>query len=193
MAEKFSVRLHQAANAPDKSIRGIINVFAGNSFAMLFLLLMAIPALPLPTGGVTHVFEIIVMLLAIEFIFGKGGIWLPKRLLKVELPDKLWTKTMPTIEKIEKKISRFSRPRLSLAMTRRWFRVASGLFVLAFTVFAFLAPPFSGLDTIPSLGVVIISLGLILEDFLLSVVGAVVGLIGVGLVVLLSSLALQLF
>ena len=30
---------------------------------------------------------------------------------------------------------------------------------------AFLAPPFTGLDTLPSLGVVLLSLGVLLEDF----------------------------
>ncbi len=41
------------------------------------------------------------------------------------------------------------------------------------------APPFSGLDTPPSLGVVLLSLGVLLEDFLVVVVAVAIGAAGV--------------
>jgi hypothetical protein len=41
------------------------------------VLLLGPSALPLPTGGATHVFEIIAMLLALELIAGRDQIWLP--------------------------------------------------------------------------------------------------------------------
>ncbi len=44
--------------------------------------------------------------------------------------------------------------------------------------FAFVAPPFTGLDTLPSLGVVLISLGVLLDDALLALIGLVVGAVG---------------
>ena len=47
----------------DKALGGLIEVFGGKSFAILFVLLLGVPALPLPTGGATHVFEIIAALL----------------------------------------------------------------------------------------------------------------------------------
>jgi len=55
----------------------LIELFQERSFAILFVLLLGVPALPLPTGGATHVFEIIAMLLALELIAGRGEIWLP--------------------------------------------------------------------------------------------------------------------
>ena len=54
-----------------------------------------------------------------------------------------------------------------------------GALVLAGTLAAFLAPPFSGLDTLPSLGVVLLSLGVVLEDLAIVVVAVVVGIAGV--------------
>ncbi len=56
-----------------------------------------------------------------------------------------------------------------------------GLIILIFTVAAFFAPPFSGLDTLPALGVVIISLALVLEDALIVLVGIIIGSVGIGL------------
>src|SRR5262245_23188302 len=62
-----------------KTIGSLIDVFQEKSFAVLFVLLLAVPALPLPTGGVTHVFEVIAMLLALELIVGRRKVWLPER------------------------------------------------------------------------------------------------------------------
>ena len=47
-----------------KTLGSLIEVFGEKSFAVLFVLLLAVPALPLPTGGATHVFEVIATLLS---------------------------------------------------------------------------------------------------------------------------------
>jgi hypothetical protein len=52
-----------------------------------------------------------------------------------------------------------------------------------FSLAAFLAPPFSGLDTLPALGVVVMSLGVLLADFLLVAAGTLIGWAGVAAVV----------
>jgi hypothetical protein len=54
-----------------------------------------------------------------------------------------------------------------------------------------LAPPFSGLDTLPSLGVVLLSLGVLLEDFVVVVLALVVGAAGIVLVLVLGHAALD--
>ncbi len=54
---------------------------------------------------------------------------------------------------------------------------------------AFLAPPFTGLDTLPALGVVLLSLGVLMEDFAVVVVAVVVGVAGVALEIFLGKAA----
>jgi hypothetical protein len=56
---------------------------------------------------------------------------------------------------------------------------------------AFFATPFTGLDTLPSLGVVLLSLGVLLEDFVLVVRALVVGVAGVLLAVVLGNAAIN--
>jgi hypothetical protein len=68
-----------------------------------------------------------------------------------------------------------------------------GLATLGLTLAAFLAPPFSGLDTLPSLGVVVLALGYLMTDVVLSAVGAVIGLAGVASVIFLGSIAVKFF
>ena len=55
----------------EKTLGSLIEAFGEKSFAILFVLLLGVPALPLPTGGATHVFEIIAALLALELIAGR--------------------------------------------------------------------------------------------------------------------------
>ena len=66
-----------------------------------------------------------------------------------------------------------------------------GAAVLALTVTAFVAPPFSGLDTLPAIGVVLLALGVLLTDVAVAAAGLVVGAAGIALVVGLSSLVLK--
>ena len=66
-----------------------------------------------------------------------------------------------------------------------------GLVVLGGTAGAFFAPPFTGLDTLPSLGVVLLSLGVLLEDFLVVAAGLVVGVVGVALEIVLGAAAVH--
>ncbi len=66
-----------------------------------------------------------------------------------------------------------------------------GLPVIVLSVAAFVAPPFSGLDTLPSLGVVLLSLGVLLEDALVVAVGLIVGVAGITLEIVLGSAAVN--
>ena len=84
--QPFSDDLESWLESPGKKTLGdLTEVFEEKSFAIALLLLMITSALPIPTGGITNVFELIAMLLAFEMIFGRRTIWLPQRLLRREL------------------------------------------------------------------------------------------------------------
>jgi hypothetical protein len=68
--------------------------------------------------------------------------------------------------------------------------IAFGLLAIAGSTGAFLAPPFTGLDTLPALGVVLLSLGVLLEDFLIVILGLAIMTIGITLEVVLGGAAL---
>jgi hypothetical protein len=57
-----------------------------------------------------------------------------------------------------------------------------GLLLLGFAVGAAIAPPFSGLDTLPAMGAVAVALAIILEDLVVLAVGAVLGTSGIILI-----------
>ena len=67
-----------------------------------------------------------------------------------------------------------------------------GLFLMAFAIGAALAPPFSGLDTLPAMGAVVISLAIILEDVIVLAIGIVIGAGGIGLIFTIGTALVQL-
>lgn len=194
MAPKFSDQLERWLKSKgQKTLADLEKVFGPKSFAITFLLLMATPALPLPTGGITHVFEIIVMLLCLQLLIGRETIWLPKRWRNTSLSGSRKIKVITGIMKFVRFFERFSRPRLTRIVGSRFYLRVVALLIFALTLSAFLAPPFSGLDTLPALGVVIISLSIILEDATLLFVGLLVGVLGVVLEVTIGAEAFKFF
>ncbi len=61
------------------------------------------------------------------------------------------------------------------------------MFIIGLAVAAALAPPFSGLDTLPSLGAVAVALAIILEDAVVLAIGAVIGTVGILLIATLGA------
>jgi hypothetical protein len=175
----------------EKTLGSLIELFEEKSFAIVFVLLLGVPALPLPTGGATHVFEIIAMLLALELIVGREEIWLPQRWRKLELAGEKQQRFLTALMKMIRRLERFSRPRLRFLFDHRLSNIAFGLLVIAGSASAFLAPPFTGLDTLPSLGVVLLSLAVLLEDILIVAAALAIGAVGVTLEIVLGSAAIQ--
>lgn len=187
---RFSDRLEAwLRGAPPRTLGGLVDMFEEKSFATLFVLLLAIPALPLPTGGVTHVFEAIAMLLALELIIGRRTVWLPERLRRRELGAATQERFRDSLLRRIRWLERHSRPRFTFLLTQRPSLVVYGAAVLVLTLTAFLAPPFTGLDTLPALGVVLVSVGVLLDDAVLVLAGIIVGAVGLVLVLVLGSVA----
>ena len=189
---RVSVRLEEWLQGDgEKTVASLVDVFGQKSFAVLFVLLLGVPALPLPTGGATHVFEILAVLLAAQLIAGRDCVWLPKRWRDLELAGERQQRFITGLMRMIRRLERLSRPRLRPLFGHRLSDVVFGLLVVVGTVGAFLAPPFSGLDTLPALGVVLLSLAVLLEDFLVVIAGVLVGAAGIVLEIVLGAAAIH--
>jgi hypothetical protein len=62
-----------------------------------------------------------------------------------------------------------------------------GTLVAGGSAAAFLAPPFAGLDTLPPLGVALLSLGVLLEDIAGILIALITGATGVALEIILGT------
>jgi hypothetical protein len=176
-----------------KTVGDLVDTFGPRSFAILFIVLMALPALPLPTGAVSHVLEILTMLLALELIVGRQEVWIPKWFQDKELKGVTGPKFTKQLVKKLRWFEKFSKPRMADLLEKRLTGVVFGAIVLTLALTAFLSPPFSGLDTLPSLGVVVLSLGVLLGDIVVAGIGVGLGAGGLVLVVGLGKAITKLF
>src|SRR6476661_4606840 len=113
-----------------KSIGGLLDHFGPQAFAVAFVLLLAPSALPIPTGGVTHVFDVIAVLLAVQLVLGRDEPWLPEKLKGRELKslqnEKVQSKLVGTIGKVEK----LARPRFVRTLASPPGRILFGVLVV---------------------------------------------------------------
>lgn len=189
-SRKFSEELMEWLKGDGhKTIGSLETHFGDESISVVIMLLMFVPALPIPTGGITHIFEIIVMFMSLGMIFGKRRVLLTKKMRNKVLSAQTQSKAIPFIISKIRMLEKFSRPRLEGVIRSRYTEVASGLFFFLFALAAFLAPPFSGLDTIASVGAVVLALGIILNDALIYLIGTAIGMAGVAVVIAVGGLA----
>lgn len=176
-----------------KTVGDLLNFFEERSFAVLFLIFMFIPSLPIPTGGITT-FVLIpgTIIGSLQMIFGRRALWLPHKIKKIPLKSSFLKKAIPFMMRRIRWLEKFSRPRFSYLFDTIIFRTIIGITVLALAIAVQIAPPFSFLDTLPSLGIVLIALSVILGDIAFYFIGVLVGVLGVGLIVTLAS-AIVLF
>jgi hypothetical protein len=192
--ELLSVRLRKWSSTPGKlDISGLEGVFGEKSFAIALLLLMALPSLPVPTGGITHVFEVIAMLIGLEMIGGAKVLWLPKRWKNVGFSESLKNKMMPFLIKRVTFVEKYSKPRMAWIFEGATFKRFLGLLVILFSFFAFSSPPFSGLDTLFALGVVLISLSILLDDIFVFFLGLISASLGGVLLAFFATLIINFF
>jgi hypothetical protein len=185
---RFSDQLERWLRSQEpKTVGRLGEVFGEKGFAVSVLLLMFVPAIPAPTAGVTHVFELITVIIGAQMIIGARTVWLPARWRDRELSDTLASRAIPFVARTIRWFERFSRPRLASLYERGWFLRALGVIVVALAVGAAFAPPFSGLDTLPALGAVIVALSIVLSDALLLAIGLVIGTGGVILIITIGA------
>jgi hypothetical protein len=117
-------------------------------------------------------------LITVQLIAGRHEVWLPRRWRRIELGGTRQQRFIAGVTRLIRRLERRSRPRLTFLFHRRFTDIAFGALALTGTVAAFLAPPFSGLDTLPALGVVLLSLSVLLEDILIALAGIVLATAG---------------
>ena len=175
----------------EKTLGSLVQAFGDKSFAILFVFLLGVPALPVPTGGATHVLIVIAILIALELIAGRHEVWLPDRWKRLSLAGDKWQRFLTSLTKFVRRLERFSRPRLTFLLRHRLADIVFGLLVIGGSIAAFVAPPFTGLDTLPALGVVLLALAMLFEDALVALAGLVVLVVGVVLEVVLGAAAVH--
>ena len=150
----------------------------------LLLLLLSIPCLVPGLYGVPQAVGLIIILIAAQLLIGREEPWLPRWVLNLRAKGK-WLKAMAEFAETRLGwIDRLSRPRLLMFATGAGERLAA-----VFMILATLTIVLPMTNTIPSIALALLSVGLIQRDGLFVLGGAAVatgwltllGVLGVGL------------
>jgi hypothetical protein len=132
------------------------------------------------------------VIVAAEMVIGARRLWLPARVRHRDLGPFLAERAIPFVMRRIRWFERFARPRWAGLVRHPWFQRFLGVVFIGLAAGAAVAPPFSGLDTLPALGAVVIALGVILEDILVVGVGMLIGTGGVVLIISVGAALLRI-
>ncbi len=147
------------------------------------LFIFAFPAcLPGPPG-ISSIFGVPILLLAIQMIMGDPRPWLPRFLSEKSVPRATLVDALRRIQPFLDRFENLSRPRL-VALTGKRAERPLGIAVLLFALVLCLPMPFSNM--VPSWGIALMGLGLIERDGLAILLGIVVAILGAALSLFLA-------
>jgi hypothetical protein len=141
----------------------------------LLILILSIPCLVPALYGVPQVIGVPIILLAGQLLVGMKEPWLPAGLLARRCPQAWLDRMADFAEKRMGWFERFSRPRLAVLATG-WGERFAALFMILATVTIVLPL----VNTVPSVALALLAVGLIQRDGLFVVLGAIVASLWAG-------------
>lgn len=153
------------------------------SYGILFAILSLPSAMPLPAPGYSTPFGVMLLVLSLQYVFGRPQPWFPRRVLDMKLKPsgKSSGRFQRGATKFLRLIERFLRPRWTNLYRRSTPRFLFGLGLCLCSISLILPVPLT--NTLPAMGVLLIGLGLLEEDALAGLSGLVVGIAGLCLTV----------
>jgi len=143
-----------------------------------FAIIMIMFALPcsLPLPGISMVGGIPLAFFATQIIMGYKEPWIPRWIAKKTLSSnsliKIINKAIPYLEKFES-FYKVIIPIKNMTMIEK----IMGIFSLIFAIYIILPVIFG--NSLPSLGIILMCLGLVNYDLLIIIIGIIVGMVGV--------------
>lgn len=139
---------------------------------LLFALPNCIPAPP----GMNSVFGIPLLLYAAQLMKGRGVPWQPAFIAKKKFKRETMIRLLETAEPKLKKIEKFCQPRLLFMASDAAERLLA-LFIVLLSICIII--PLWGTNFIPAVAAALISIALIEQDGLLSLIGVAIGIVGI--------------
>lgn len=169
--------------------RDIIAAFHERGFGMLLLILASPMALPLPVPpGVNVLMASPLMLLTSQQLYGAKSPWLPETLLKRQIKREMFEKTMRMILPWIQKIEYMTKARLGF-ITHGIFSHLIGLCGLLMALSVCVPLPLT--NSVPSLGIALMSVGVLMRDGLAVITGMVIGLSWITMLIFVGDAGLK--
>jgi hypothetical protein len=160
----------------ETSLHALLEAFHERGFGF-FLFLFALPAaLPLPGLGINTIIALPLLILTFQIAIGRHTVWMPEGLRHKGVSSAKVRKFADLALPWLKRAEFFVRPRLGF-VTQGVFSILVGitLFIMALSV----AVPLPLTNTIPSFGIAVTAIGLMMRDGLAVMAGVLIGMVWV--------------
>lgn len=155
---------------------------------LLFSLPLVLPFSMIP--GFSALFSIPIVIFAIQMIFARKVLWLPRFIADREIPRAKLTKVIKITVPYLKKIEHLLKPRWAF-METRVAEFITGVFIFLLAILLMLPIPFSNI--IYSGILVLLSLGIVEKDGLVITIGVILSSIALGLIPFVINLVKNFF
>lgn len=169
-------RLRAHAEAPDASLscNDLLALVGSRSHVVAILLFALLNLLPAPPGY-NFVMALIIIALCVSLLF-KREMQLKGYFGRMQLPVKIVLKLMDVLGKLAGWAARISSP--------RWRGLTGNAIMPVVAIFGivlglFMLPPIPATNTLPSLGLAVVCVGVLNHDGLVVLLGGLVGLAGI--------------
>lgn len=169
------------------SIYELINLLNKNSIYIL-LIIFAIPNL-LPIPGLSTIIGIPMIIFAIQILYGSSKPILPNFIINKQINFENFRNAIGKILPVLSKVESFSKKRVGLFTNIIGEKIAC-IFILLFALTITLPIIFG--NTLPSIGIILISIGLINKDGVMVIFGIITGVIGIALASLVALLGVEI-
>ena len=159
------------------TLQSLINRLEGRAFSVGIILFALPNAIPLGIPGISSICAIPILFFAVQMIMGRKNVWLPHWLGKRTLSMAVLTKSVKMTRKPLVWLERFIRPRI-VHLTGKMAEKCTGLLIVVLAAIIFLPIPFG--NTPPSIGMIIVSMGLLAKDGVLVLGGWVLSVLVIG-------------
>lgn len=160
-----------------------IEHFAERGFGF-FLFLFALPAaLPVPAIGINAIIAIPLILLTAQQALGRKSLWLPQKVQNKTISANTLHGFIDTALPWVKRLEFFIRPRLSFltrAKAERVIGVVGLIMALSVTI------PLPLTNTVPSFGIALMAIGVLMRDGLAVLLGALIGILWVSMLIFVT-------
>jgi len=174
MTIKFSQQIEDLLAQNQLTLQQVLEQTKTASFGFVLCLVALPSALPVPAPGFSVPFGMMIVFLAMQLLLGRKTLWLPASWLQKSINLRPYHGKIKGVLKFVRFFEWFVRPRLG-------FMYRFGLPLLSFMMLLCglsMLIPIPGTNSLPALGVFLISLGMLEKDGLAALAGVGAGLLG---------------
>jgi hypothetical protein len=184
-----SLAENELKNSNKISVEFMIEYLHHRGFGFLCLIFALPTCFPVIPPGIPTIFAIPIIYFAFQILLNFENPYIPKSIAEKQFPTSslrtLMLKSVPYFKAVEK----LFRPRMTF-LHDYWAERVLGFFILIMAIIIALPLPLGNI--IPSIAIVLVSLGIIEKDGLVTLIGYVTGIIGAVIVIWFAETAIHL-